>query len=329
MSEPYNGCHWAPALIGPPEEAACLQIARKYIRHMAPTIPSAILDHIAETAVWNLFATRDSGDLEVLWDDRDWDWPELEDHCRQHAEFQPCTDNLKISWAEDFRREILNASIESWLLKQPMSVLRIWQNEFSIKPAKRKIDLVGALLSISPQPQIIVNTFDNWVSEQFVVAENRRSNCNVIPVYRLLALATANIKAWVTATMAWSGSKQFRIEREFRDRQSAKERFSDAQSLNLTNYDNYLEKAFSDYMGAAWRKDEASQRVFNRLIKKQETAKASSIDDFFEEISSVTGAPAALYSSAPIPGTISLTINNTRVKHGPASIGNIQGSHLA
>ncbi|TDK61210.1 transposase [Sapientia aquatica] len=43
----------------------------------------------------------------------------------------------------------------------------------------------------------------------------------------------------------------------------------------------------------------------------------------------VTGAPAALYSSAPIPGTISLTINNTRVKHGPASIGNIQGSHLA
>lgn len=188
---PRSG-HWRCHLVKEPNSEDCTAVARRFVKSAAPSAPTHILEHVVETAIWNLFRTREDGDLELLWDDRDWEWPELTSHCLTYPQFFP----------------------------------------------------------------------------------------NKEPVYYLLNLTTARIRASVQLTLSASAPEHARSAQDARDLARAKQLHESSQRMDLETVSTQLRSEFVTELGAAWRDCAAARNVFDAIIRKLQNDKARSINQW-------------------------------------------------
>ena len=286
MKGPYTGGNWRTVLVAAPDRNQCRDVARRYILGVAPSIPESILENIAETAVWNLFATRDDPEIEVLWDDRAWMWPELEAHCARHAQFAPCIDQHQFQLATLYRTKVLQTTFDEWLLMQSMTTLRGWARAHGIEPARKKRELASAIRDSCPVPTGIREAYAAWRSQKLFEAERRYADCRVIPVYRLLELCMSRIRAWVYRSMSSSAPEHWLAAREASDWQRAADRVERAKALDPMAERHEIARIFAATFGPQWQQREAARRVFDRLAKSIERETNASVEDVYEDASS-------------------------------------------
>ncbi len=178
-----------------PSEAELAEVAVRFIRTIAPTIPDSILDHIVETVIWNIFAEANAGHLDVLNEDESWRWPELEEHTKLYTPFSPNIDSRREEARKKHLEWVRTLNLNYWLNNQSMGALREWVREAGSPICRKKSDLIGSLLSSSIRPEKIDTDFQTWKAKLIRHAEDL-SESQVVPVYRILALTHNRLRSW-------------------------------------------------------------------------------------------------------------------------------------
>lgn len=268
-----------------PSESELTEVAKRFVSAVAPSIPDLILEHIVETAIWNILSESNAGCLEVLCEDESWRWPELEKHSKMYALFSPDID--KRSDDERIKRLewIYTLDLKYWLNKQSMGVLREWVRQADAPKARKKSDLISSLLSSSTRPEKIDIDFQKWKTDLISHAEDF-SESRVVPVLRILALTHNRLRSWVVVHLDSQRPEIQQQERRQQDKINASKHFRDLRNMNIDMEKQRLQEAFRAELGNSWRRNEIAERTFSKICRKLELRSHMSLQELEQESAS-------------------------------------------
>lgn len=268
-----------------PSEAELAEVANRFVRAIAPSIPDLILNHIVETAIWNIFADTNAGCLEVLYEDESWRWPELEEHTKMYIPFSPDIDSRREEERKKRLEWVRTLDLNNWLNNQSMGALREWVREAGSPKARKKSDLIGSLLSSSTRPEKIDIDFQKWKTDLIRHAEDL-SESRVVPVFRILALTHNRLRSWAIVHLGSQRPEIQQQERREQDKLNAAKHFHDLRNMNIDVEKQKLQEAFRAELGYSWKRNEAAERTFSKICRKLELRSHMSLQELEQESAS-------------------------------------------
>lgn len=265
-----------------PSEAELAEVARRFVKSIAPSIPDLILGDIVKTAILNIFAETNAGYLEVLYEYKSWRWPELEKHTKTYIQFSPDIDGQREEERKKHLEWVRKLDLNHWLNNQSMGDLREWAREAGLPKARKKIDLIVSLLSSSSRPEKIDVYFQKWKADLILHAENL-SESQVIPVFRILALTHNRLRSWAIVHLGSQRPEIQQQERSEQDKLYAAKYFHDLCNMDMDVEKQKLQDIFISELGYDWRMNEAAERTFSKICRKLEFRSHMSLDDLEQE----------------------------------------------